>query len=103
MISDSTKNFSSLGYRYRIESDYGVALVFVRYEYDRSTDTLKKGKHYWVLKKWFNYWFQSNGWHGRYELLGWQQFPSGVRFLVENFEPNAEGEQLLELRPFGAP
>lgn len=86
----------SLGRSYRIESDYGIATVYSRFHYEPHRQRLIRSNQYWALLKWFNHWFASDGWSGRYELMGWQTFPSGAIFLVERFEPNELGAFVLE-------
>lgn len=87
-----------IGRTYRVESDYGVATVYFRFRYEQHRQRLVRSNQYWALLKWFNHWFGSDGWVGRYELMGWQTFPSGARFLVERFEPNELGAFILEAR-----
>ena len=87
-----------LGRSYRIESDYGIAFVYARFDYSPRTGRVNRSNQYWALLKWFDHWFGSDGWVGRYGLMGWQTFPSGARFLVERFEPNEVGASVLEAR-----
>ena len=87
-----------LGRTYRIESDYGIAIVYSRFHYEPHRQRLIRSNQYWALLKWFNHWFGSDGWVGRYDLMGWQSFPSGARFLVERFEPNELGAYILQAR-----
>ena len=98
MSDNNGTSFSPLGRTYRIESDYGIAFVYAKFDCGTRTGQLSQHNQYWALLKWFNHWFGSDGWAGRYELMGWQTFPSGARFLVERFEPNELGTFILEAR-----
>ena len=96
---EKTKSLTcQLGRLYRIETDYGVVTVYFRFRYEQHRQRLVRSNQYWALLKWFNHWFGSDGWVGRYELMGWQTFPSGARFLVERFEPNEVGAYILQAR-----
>ena len=98
MTVNNHTSFSPLGRTYRVDSDYGVAIVYFSFRYEQHRQRLVRSNQYWALLKWFNHWFASDGWGGRYDLLGWQTFPSGARFLVKRIEPNEVGASVLEGR-----
>lgn len=81
--------YSPLGKQYSIECDYGTAIVYAKFQYSPHTGRVNRSNQYWALRKWFNHWFYSSGWGGRFKLMGWQTFPSGAQFLVEHFGPNS--------------